>query len=385
MSEFVRKETRLQNPIKSRIFQLDIELTERCNNNCIHCCINLAENENISLLKEMTTEQVKEYLVQAANLGCMKVRFTGGEPLLRKDFEEIYIFTRKLGMKVLIFTNARLITNSIAKLLVKIPPMVPLEITVYGMHISSYEAVTRSPGSFNQFWQGVTQLIENNIPFIVKSVILPPNKLEIDEFETWAKTLPGNNSNPSYAMFYDLRNRRDSDTKNNLLKKLRITPEEGIKILTREKEKYLLSMKQFTQKFMRPDGAQLFTCGAGQSLCIDAYGNIQPCMGLRYPKLVQKQGSTLSDSLVKFKQLKEIKATNPEYLSRCANCFLVGLCEQCPAKSWFEHGTLDTPVEYLCEVAHAQAYYLGLLTENEKAWSISPGEYQSRIDRLINS
>jgi radical SAM protein with 4Fe4S-binding SPASM domain len=144
-------------------------------------------------------------------------------------------------------------------------------------------------------------------------------------------------------------------------------------------------MKQFTQKFMGSVGSQLFTCGAGQSLCIDAYGNIQPCMGVRDPELVQKQGSTLSDALVKFKQLKEIKATNPEYLSRCARCFLMGLCEQCPAKSWAEHGTLDTPVEYLCEVAHAQAYYLGLLAENEKAWSINPEEYQERIDRVINS
>jgi radical SAM protein with 4Fe4S-binding SPASM domain len=382
MSEYVRKEPSLQIPIKSRLFQLDIELTERCNNNCIHCCINLPEKENPSSLKEMTTDEVKEYLVQAANLGCMKVRFTGGEPLLRKDFEELYIFTRKLGLKVLIFTNARLITKSLVQLLAKIPPMIPLEITVYGMHKSSYESITRSPGSFIQFWQGVNLLIEHKIPFIVKSALLPPNKKEINEFEIWTKTLPGNNSSPGYAMFFDLRNRRDNETKNDLIKKLRVSPDEGMRILSMDKEKYLHTMKQFTQKFMRPDGNQLFTCGAGQSLCIDAYGNIQPCMGLRDPGLVLKQGYTLMESLVKFKELSEIKATNPEYLSRCANCFIKGLCEQCPAKSWAENGTLDTPVEYLCDVAHAQANYLGLLSENEKAWSISPEEYQERIDRV---
>jgi radical SAM protein with 4Fe4S-binding SPASM domain len=385
MSEYMHKETHLQNPIKSRLFQLDIELTERCNNNCIHCCINLPEKENPSLLKEMTTEQVKEYLHQAAKLGCMAVRFTGGEPLLRKDFEEIYIFTRKLGMKVLIFTNARLITKSMAELLVNIPPLIPLEVTVYGMHKSSYEAISRSPGSFTQFWDGVTLLIEHKIPFIVKSVILPPNNLEINEFETWAKTLPGNNSNPGYAMFFDLRNRRDNETKNGLIRKLRTSPDEGIRLLSKDKDNYLHIMKQFIQKFMRPSGDQLFNCGAGQSLCIDAYGNIQPCMGIRDPNLIQKQGSTLSDSLVKFKQLSEIKATNPEYLSRCAICFIKGLCEQCPAKSWTENGTLDTPVDYLCKVAHAQAYSLGLLTQNEKAWSINPKEYQERIDRFVKS
>lgn len=47
---------------------------------------------------------------------------------------------------------------------------------------------------------------------------------------------------------------------------------------------------------------------------------------------------------------------------------LHGLCEQCPAKSWTEQGTLDTPVEYLCKVAHARARFLGWLGDDEKAW-----------------
>jgi sulfatase maturation enzyme AslB (radical SAM superfamily) len=59
-----------------------------------------------------------------------------------------------------------------------------------------------------------------------------------------------------------------------------------------------------------------------------------------------------------------MRARNPEYLRRCARCFLKGFCEQCPAKSWSEHGNLDTPVEYLCEVAHAQARYMGWLADN---------------------
>ena len=74
-----------------------------------------------------------------------------------------------------------------------------------------------------------------------------------------------------------------------------------------------------------------------------------------------------------------MQATNPLYLERCARCFLHGLCEQCPAKSWMEHGTLDTPVEYLCQVAHAQARYLGLLEEGERAWEVP--DWQQRLAR----
>ncbi len=47
-----------------------------------------------------------------------------------------------------------------------------------------------------------------------------------------------------------------------------------------------------------------------------------------------------------------------------------GSCEQCPVKSWLEHGTLDTPIEYFCEIAHTQARYLRLLEDGEMPWEV---------------
>jgi hypothetical protein len=44
-----------------------------------------------------------------------------------------------------------------------------------------------------------------------------------------------------------------------------------------------------------------------------------------------------------------------------------------------EHGTLDTPIAYLCEIAHAQAKQLGLLEENEKAWEITDWKERKQI------
>ena len=362
--------------IASTLGHLDIELTERCNNNCIHCCINLPEDDCEAKSREMTTEQVKKNLTEAADLGCLQVRFTGGEPLLRPDFEELYLFARRLGIKVLIFTNARLITTQLADLLARIPPLVTMEVTVYGMSKKSYEAVSRVPGSFAEFKRGVDLLLERKIPFVVKSALLPPNKSEIDEFEAWAKTIPWMNKTPSYSMFFDLRNRRDDEKKNGLIKSLRVTPEEAVQILTRDAEKYRKEMEEFASKFMGPAGDKLFACGAGNGLCIDAYGFAQPCMGVRAPAftfnlfgaLPADKKNSLAQALEFFKSLKEMKATNPEYLKRCAVCALKGLCEQCPAKSWAEHGTLDTPVEYLCDIAHAQARFLDWLKKGEKAW-----------------
>jgi radical SAM protein with 4Fe4S-binding SPASM domain len=184
----------------------------------------------------------------------------------------------------------------------------------------------------------------------------------------------------TYSMFFDLRCRRDSEEKNLVIKRLRLSPEEGLKMLIRRKEEYFKEMKEFCSKFTRPPGEHLFSCGAGKGGgCIDAYGNFQPCMMLRHPATIYdlKKGSIKEAMKEFFPKVWQIKATDIDYLNRCARCFLKGLCDQCPAKSWMEQGTLDTPVQYFCEIAHAQASYLGLLKEGERAWEIK--DWEKRI------
>jgi sulfatase maturation enzyme AslB (radical SAM superfamily) len=256
---------------KPLLGQLDIELTERCNNNCIHCCINLPEDDANARNREMSTDFVKDVIKQAADLGCLNVRFTGGEPLLRQDLAELYEFTRRLGMQVILFTNARLITPELAALLAKIPPGRVVEVTVYGMSPESYDRAVGRKGAFAEFRRGVALLEQHQIPFIVKAALLPFLKDDLAEFETWAQTIPRMDKSPGYSMNFDLRSRRDDPAKNARIAKLRATPEETVGMMSRN---------------------------------------------------------------------------------------------QCPAKSWMEHGTLDTPVEYLCSVAHAQARHLGLITDN---------------------
>lgn len=369
-------------PLLSR---LDMELTERCNNNCIHCYINIPTDDIKAKEKELSTREIKEILKEAASLGCLTVRFTGGEPLLREDFEELYLFARRLGLKVLIFTNGTLITSQLADLFVRVPPLEKIEVSFYGMNRNSYEAVTRVTGSFEAAWQGINLLLENKIPFVVKSALLPPNKSEINEFEFWASIIPGMDTFPSYSMFFDLRCRRNSRNKNQLIKRLRLTSEEVLKMLTRRKGEYLREMKEFCSKFTRPPGNNLFSCGAGKyGGCVDAYGYFQLCMLLRHPATVYnlKNGS-LNDAITSFfPKVRTIKAADTEYLDHCARCFLKGLCDQCPAKSWMEHGTLDTPVKYFCEIAHAQARYLGLLKDGETAWEIT--DWKKRRNLLLN-
>lgn len=356
---------------KPLLSQIDIELTERCNNTCIHCSINLPERDTDALHREMNADFIKNILTQAAALGCLAVRFTGGEPLLRDDFSELFLFARRLGMQVIVFTNARLITNDLAELWSKIPPGRAVEISVYGMSPESYGRVAGRREAFCEFRRGVDLLLRHRVPFIVKAPRLHLLMDELEVFEQWAATLPSMARIPACAMNFDLRHRRDDPAKNVAITRLRATPEETVAELSRN-PLHLQEMSSFCGKFMGPPGDLLFNCGAGHGACVDAYGRAQLCLSLRSEETVADlHDMTLKQVLEKsFPAMREIRAGNPDYLHRCARCFLKGLCEQCPAKSWMEHGTLDTPVEYCCLVAHAKARYLGLLGKREHGWEV---------------
>ncbi len=365
--------------------QLDIELTERCNNDCIHCCINLPVADRAAMERELDTDGIKRILKEAASLGALDVRLTGGEPLLRPDFEELYLFARGLGLKVLLFTNARLITPGLAAIFGRIPPLIPIDITVYGMSAQSYEAVSRTEGSFAQFWRGIELLRERNVPFTVKSALLPPNRHEVNVFESWAAEIPWMEKAPSYVIFFEKRHRKDDPKKDHQIPALRLSPEEALAFQTHYPQQYRKGLNEFCRKFLGPPGDELFNCGAGKTCCVDAYGRLQPCMGLRAAELTYDlNNGSLEEALRDFfPRLRDLRATNPDYLQRCARCFLKSLCEQCPGKSWVETDCLDKPIELLCSSAHAEARWLGLIGQEEYAWEVR--DWRPRIQKLSDS
>ena len=92
-----------------------LELTYRCNNKCVHCYCNLPENDEHAMQDELTTEEIKKLLDDLASMGSIWLLITGGEPLLRPDFEEIYLHAKKKGFLITLFSNGTLINENIIK------------------------------------------------------------------------------------------------------------------------------------------------------------------------------------------------------------------------------------------------------------------------------
>jgi len=77
VSRQVISKTGFREGTKPLLSRLDIELTERCNNNCLHCYINLPQDDLEAKNKELSTDEIKNILKEAVSLGCLTERFTG--------------------------------------------------------------------------------------------------------------------------------------------------------------------------------------------------------------------------------------------------------------------------------------------------------------------
>ena len=362
---------------RSQLEWLDLELTERCDNACRHCCVDLPLDDADALGREMTTERVLALIDEAVELGLLTLRISGGEPLVREDFEAIYLHARRRGVAVVLCTNARRITPRLAALFKRIPPLRPVEITVYGMSEASYETMTCRRGSYEEFRRGVALLSEAGVTMRLNGAFRPPHLEEMKALLAWAEELPTVVGTPDQVLFYDLRRRREPG-RNEAILRLRADPDVALAASAEATGHEAVSV-EFCRTFLEPGGDRLFACGAGHRPCVDPYGDVHACTSLRHPDLAYhlEAGSLEEAVTTVFPQLDRAVATDPAYLQRCARCFIIGLCQQCPARSYTEHGVLDRPVDYQCEVAQAQARRLGLLAAGERPWEVT--DWKERI------
>ena len=68
------------------ITSLRVSITKKCNLNCIYCH---EEGEERNPEREISLDTIVKIVTTATEFGVKKVKFSGGEPLMRNDFEEI--------------------------------------------------------------------------------------------------------------------------------------------------------------------------------------------------------------------------------------------------------------------------------------------------------
>jgi len=318
-----------------------IELTYRCNLRCIHCYCNQDKNNEEIRSRELSKEETFKILDSIERRGCLFLLFTGGEPLLRDDFFEIYTYAKKKGFLITLFTNVTLVTPQIAGFLKGLPPF-KVEVTLYGMSKSIYEKATGVLGSFELCMAGIKNLINNNIPLSLKAMVTNLNQDEVIKMGEFAKGLKVD------FRFDPLLHPRIDGSKAPC--QYRITPKEAIEFELMNDSR-LAGWKKFLERAGDSEKLDsLYYCGAGRdSFSIDPFGKMSVCSSCLSPSYDLRQNS-FAEIWDNFFPLILNDSYNKNF--KCRDCEIESFCANCPGYSMLENSHPETVVDYLCEIAH---------------------------------
>lgn len=99
----------------SDLFRITIDITDRCNLRCKHCCVTAGEHKKGNDLEYSKLRIAVDKIIE---LNPKTLCISGGEPLYREDFKKIVMYIREnYSKKMILMTNAVLITDENAKLI----------------------------------------------------------------------------------------------------------------------------------------------------------------------------------------------------------------------------------------------------------------------------
>ncbi len=151
-----------------------LELTGRCNLSCKMCYIHRQEADRTVAQRELPTQTWLQLIRQAQQAGTLTMLLTGGEPLLRPDFGEIYTACRRAGFLVSVNTNASLMAQPHFDLFEKNRPFL-LNISLYGADDETYEKICGQKGIFTRVKENILRLRRLDLPVKINYTVTAEN------------------------------------------------------------------------------------------------------------------------------------------------------------------------------------------------------------------
>jgi radical SAM protein with 4Fe4S-binding SPASM domain len=262
------------------------------------------------------------------------INFSGGEVLLRDDFFEVASCARENNFAIKIFTNGTLLGYKEVQKIKKLKPLL-VEVSVFSSKPEVHDTITGVRGSWEKSVRAV-RLLKKHLRVRLKCTLMRENFSSFITTLDFVKQLgvpfqfnpvlmPGQNGS-SDVVQHSL-NEQECEF---IIKHL---PD------------------SWREQSGRTTKRNALMCSAGvNSLTIDAYGNLMPCVA--FPT---KLGNALRDDIEKIwftnRLLQNIRNTRNKDLFRCRRCDCLEHCSRCPGLALSRRGDYRFPYEDACRIA----------------------------------
>jgi len=305
---------------KPHLTSLQIELTSRCNERCVHCYI---PHEN--KLANIEDSLFYDVLEQCKELGLLNLTLSGGEPMLHPHFIDYLRKAQEYDFSVNVLSNLTLLNDDIVKEM-KANRLSSVQVSLYSMKPEVHDAITKFKGSFYKTRDAILKLIENDIPLQISCPTMKQNKNDFVDVFNWA-----NEHKVRATTDYIMMARYDHTT-GNLDNRLSLDEVEGVikSIIENDTDyEFDISNADFTVLNQQDDSEDI-VCGICQSsICMVANGDVYPCAGWQDCVLGNLKGESLLqvwENSAKVKFLRDVRKKDFPQCRKCEDRLFCAMC-----------------------------------------------------------
>lgn len=327
-------------------YHVCFELTPFCNFHCNMCYIRLNPRQAAKKGELLSTSQWIFLANAAKKMGALSMELTGGEALIRPDFNTLYNAFIDLGFLIILRSNGYSFNDDTLLLLKKKKPYKIL-ITLYGATDETYQSVCGVANGFSIVSKNITMLRDAGFRIGLSTTITRENRSELGAMKTWANdngfnlTVSGMLITPiegTERTVNHLRFQEPNETFE-LTEEMKAIPRKVI-----NKDFYLNPFwmcRSFGAKFTITWNGKMTMCNINPSIWSDPF---KAGVETAYHEL--------------YSQLKAIKRPD-----KCMNCKYLDLCSVCPSMLYSGTGNMEQTNDDLCKYAHRK-YKNQLLKSN---------------------
>jgi radical SAM protein with 4Fe4S-binding SPASM domain len=130
--------------------RMDLALTFKCQNDCIHCYAGGSHET-----AELTTEQWRRVIDKLQEVGIFIVTFTGGEPMLREDLPELLKYAQDKGIVTGLITNGRRLSDMAYVKTLEKAGLDFVQVTLESHRPEVHDRMTGAKGSWTETVEGI--------------------------------------------------------------------------------------------------------------------------------------------------------------------------------------------------------------------------------------
>lgn len=337
-------ETSSQSVLPGTLRMVAWEVTRRCNLACVHCRASALFGPYAG---ELTTDEGKRLLDDIAAFSSPVIILTGGEPLLRPDIYELATYGDFKGMRMVLATNATLVTETIARRMLD-SGIRRVSVSIDGLDAASHDGFRGVPGAFGGAMAGIEALKHAGMEFQINTTITQANLAQIEGIFGLALKLGA----VAHHIFLLVPTGRGRD-----LADQEISPQDYEKTLQWFHEKSLTcpiqlkatcaphyhriarrrrkgaSSASTARGHGHPFQAMTRGCMGGSSFCFVSHtGQVQPCgyLELDCGRLREKSFADIWNNSDTFRNLRDLRLLK----GKCGRCEFIRVCGGCRARAY---------------------------------------------------